>query len=208
MQKSESARGRNLFQEAAVCQPHAKTLLANEGVRKVDGIRNRIGVCRIYGNEFIALAQLDLAHDPQISARFALSSNPCLLNHFNKWTGAAIQNRQLKIVQLDDGIVDADAGKRREQVLGGGDEHALFHQAGGVTDAGNVASAGFDGEAVEIGAVEYDSRSRRRRQNPQADGSAAMETDSSAGHRGTDCLLMCQGEDVYVFCYVGAYSEG
>src|ERR1035441_4995732 len=142
MQKSESPRRRNLLQITAIRQPHAEALLANEWVRKVDRIRNRIGVCRIHGNEFIALAQFDLPHDPEISARFALSPNPRLLNHFYKRTGAAIQNGQLKIVQLDDGIVDADAGKRREQVLGSGDEHALLHQAGGVTDAGHVASAG------------------------------------------------------------------
>jgi hypothetical protein len=38
------------------------------------------------------------------------------LNHLDKRTGAAIQNGQLQIVQLDDGIVDADASKRGEQV--------------------------------------------------------------------------------------------
>jgi len=117
------------------------------------------------------------------------------LNHFDKGTGAAIQNGQLQIVQFDDGVVDADAGKRREQVFGGGDEHALLHQAGGVTDAGYVASAGFDGEAVEVGAVEDDSRSGRGGQNPQADRGAAVETHSCAGHRSTNCLLVRQGED-------------
>src|ERR1022692_2079110 len=142
MQKSESARRRYFTQIAAVRQPHAEALLANEWVRKIDRIRNRINVRRIHGYEFITLAQLDLAHDSKISAGFALFANPGLLNHFHEGTGTAIQNRQFKIVQLNDGIVDADAGERREQVLGGGNEHALFHQAGGVTDAGHVASAG------------------------------------------------------------------
>src|SRR5208282_2476624 len=96
-------------------------------------------------------------------------------------------------VQFDNRIVDADAGKRREQVLGGGDEHTLLHQAGGVTDAGHIASAGFDGEAVEVGAAEYDSRSGRRGQNPQADRSTAVQTYSGAGHLSTNCLLVCQG---------------
>ena len=73
---------------------------------------------------------------------------------------------------------------------------SLLHQAGGVTDAGYVASAGFDGEAVEVGAVENDSRSGRGGQNPQADRGAAVETHSSTGHRGTNCLLVRQGEDV------------
>ena len=65
----------------------------------------------------------------------------------------------------------------------------------GVADAGHVASAGLDREAVEVGAVEDDSRSRGRGQNPQADRGAAVETHSGAGHRGTNCLLMCQRGD-------------
>src|SRR5260370_14493127 len=193
MQESESACRRNLFQITAIRQPHAEALLANEWVRKVNRIRNRIDICAIDGYEFITLAQLDLAHDPEIRARFALPPNPGLLNHLDKRTGAAVQNGQLKIVQLDDGVVDANADKGRKQVFGGGDEHTLLHEAGGVTDAGHAASAGFDREAVEVGAVEHDSRSGTRGQNPQADRSAAVETDSCACYWGTNCFLVCQG---------------
>ena len=162
MQKSESARRRDLLQITAIGQAHAEALFANERVRKVDRIRNRIDICRIHGDELIALAQLDLAHDPEVGACFALFPNAGLLNHFDKRTGAAIQNRQLEIVQLDDGVVDADADKRREQVLGGGNEHALLHETGGITDASHIASTGFDPEAFQIGTMEYNSRSGRR----------------------------------------------
>src|SRR5580658_2113065 len=99
MQKSESARRRNLFQITAIGQPHAEALLANEGMRKVDGIRNGIGVGGIDGNKLIALAQLDVAHDAEIRARFALLPDAGLLNHFDKGTGAAIQYGELEIVQ-------------------------------------------------------------------------------------------------------------
>src|SRR5260221_987154 len=64
VQKSKSARRGNLFQIAAICQPDAEALLANQWMRKVNGISNRIDICRIYGNEFISLAQLDLPDDP------------------------------------------------------------------------------------------------------------------------------------------------
>ena len=114
------------------------------------------------------------------------------MNHLDKRTGAAIEDGQLQIVELDDGIVDADTDKRREQVLGGGDEHALLHQAGGVADAGYVASTGFDGEAVKVGAVEYDSSSGWRGENSQADWGATVQTDSGAGYRSTNCLLVGQ----------------
>jgi hypothetical protein len=39
-------------------------------------------------------------------------------------------------------------------VLGGGDEHALLHQTGGVAYLGNVAADGFDFEAVKVGPAE------------------------------------------------------
>src|ERR1700686_2304949 len=75
----------------------------------------------------------------------------------------------------------------------GGDELPLLHHAGGVTDAGHVASASFDRKAVQVGAMEYDSRSGTRGPNPQANRGAAMETHSRAGHSSTNCLLVCQG---------------
>src|ERR1700720_2501273 len=165
-------------------------------MRKVDRIRNRINVRGINSNEFIALAQLDLPPDTKISARFALLPYSRLLNHFDKRARTAIQDRQLQIVQLNDSVINANPGERREQMLGGGDEHALLHQAGGVTDAGYVASAGFDRKTVEVGAVKHDSRSGRRGQNPQTDRRAAVETHSGASHSSTNCLLVCQRVDV------------
>src|SRR5258708_22531939 len=73
VQKSKSARRGNLFQIAAICQPDAEALLANQWMRKVNGISNRIDICPIYGNELISLAQLDLPDDPWLSARSTLS---------------------------------------------------------------------------------------------------------------------------------------
>src|SRR5580698_2111290 len=196
MQKSESTRRRNLLQIAAIGQTHTEALLANEGMRKIDGIRNRIDVRGIDGYEFVTLAQLNIAHDAEISTCLALFANARFLNHLYERTGAAIKNGQFQIVELNDGIVDADAGKRREQVFSGGDEHTLRHQAGGVTDAGQVASAGFDRETVEVGAVKHDSGAGGGGQNPEADGSTAMQTHSGARYRGTNCLLVWQREDV------------
>jgi hypothetical protein len=40
--------------------------------------------------------------------------------------------------------------------------------------------------------VKYDSRSRRRGQNPQTDRSATVQPHSCAGRRSTNCLLVCQ----------------
>jgi hypothetical protein len=67
-------------------------------------------------------------------------------------------------------------------MLGGGDKDAFFHEAGGVADAGDVSAVGFDLEAVKIGAAEDDSRSGRSRKDAHDDGSAAVQSDSTASH--------------------------
>jgi hypothetical protein len=41
-------------------------------------------------------------------------------------------------------------------VLGGGEQDALLHKAGGVADASDVVAVGFDGEIIEINAAEDD----------------------------------------------------
>ena len=85
--------------------------------------------------------------------------------------------------------------KRRQQMLGGRDQHALLHQAGGVADAGYVAPAGFDFETVQVGATENDPGPGGRREDLQIDWSPAMETSSTAGDCSTNCLFMRQREN-------------
>ena len=51
---------------------------------------------------------------------------------------------------LDDGVVDANSDKRRQQMLRGRDQHALLHQTGGVADAGDVAAGSFHFKSIEI----------------------------------------------------------
>ncbi len=81
---------------------------------------------------------------------------PALENGLDIGQGAAVEDGQFEVVELDDDVVDAHADERGEQMFGGGDEHALAHQAGGVADLGDVAADGWDFEVVEIGAAEDD----------------------------------------------------
>ena len=108
--------------------------------------------------------------------------------------GSALPSRMgsSRLSSLDDGIVHAQADERREQVLGGRDEHAFFHQAGGVADAGHVAADGLDFKAVEIDAAKDDSRSGRSGKYSHGNWRAAVEAYSTAFHGGADCLLLSQ----------------
>ena len=62
-------------------------------------------------------------------------------------------------------------------MFGGGDEHALAHEAGGVADFGDVAADGGDFEVVEVGAAEDDAGTGRRGQQTHGDRRAGMKTD-------------------------------
>ena len=77
-------------------------------------------------------------------------------------------------------------------MFGGGDEHALFHQAGGVADARHVAADRLDFKAVEIGAAKNHARSRGGGQDPQVHRSAAVQSHAAAFHRRADCLFVYQ----------------
>jgi hypothetical protein len=79
-------------------------------------------------------------------------------------------------------------------VLGGGDEHAFLHQTGGVADAGDVATLGFDFVIVEIYAAEDDAIAGRSGQDTEVNGSAAVQANTLALYRATDCLLIKQGD--------------
>ena len=77
-------------------------------------------------------------------------------------------------------------------MLRGGDENALFHEAGGVTHAGDVTADGLDGEAVQIDAVEDDAASGRSGKHSQGNRRAAMQTNPTAFHCVAECLLLSQ----------------
>ena len=63
-------------------------------------------------------------------------------------------------------------------MLGGGDEHTLAHDAGGVADLGDIPAGGGDLVVVQVGAAKNDSRARRSGQQSHVHRCPAVETDS------------------------------
>jgi len=99
-------------------------------------------------------------------------------DQIDKGLAAAIEDGNFEVIDFDEGVVYAHAVEGAEQVLGGGDQHALAHQAGGVTDFLHVAPTGGNGETFEIGADENDAGGGRGGEDTDADGNAGMEADS------------------------------
>ena len=89
--------------------------------------------------------------------------------------GAAVQDGQLQVVQLGNHVVHAHADERGEQMLGGGDQHALAHQAGGVADFGHIAANGGNFKVVQVRAAEDNARSGRRGQKAHGDRRSGMQ---------------------------------
>ncbi len=77
-------------------------------------------------------------------------------------------------------------------MFGGGDQDALPHQAGGVTDSGDVPPTRRNLEVLEIGTQENYACRRWRRSDPDADTDSAMESDPGRFHRPEDRSFKAQ----------------
>src|SRR5262249_51422511 len=73
--------------------------------------------------------------------------------------------------------------KRAEQVFGGRDEHALSHQAGRVTHAGDVLPAGRNSKPVQIRTDENQAGGRRRGRDAKFDWDSVMEANARYFYR-------------------------
>lgn len=194
LKKAKGARGRDFALVASGREINFEVLCA-DGRGEVDGIGDGVSVGGIDADEFIALANLNLLQDSKISALAALAAQAGSQNHFDEALSAAIKNRDFEIIELYGSIIEADADEGRKQVLRGRDEHAFFHQAGGVADARDVAAERFDFVVVEIYTAKDNAGAGSRRQDPQVNGSAAVQADALTLYSATDCLLIQQGEE-------------
>ena len=150
-------------------------LLAADGRGEVDGVVDAVAMAGVDADELVALADFNRLEHADVLAAAALGVDACALNGFNVGQCAAVEDGQLEVVEFDDDIVDAHTNEGGEQVLGGGDEHALAHEAGGVADFGDVAADGGNLEVVEVCAAEDDAGAGGRGEQPHGDRSAGVE---------------------------------
>src|SRR6202021_4031406 len=152
--------------------------LTADGSGEVDAGGGRGALAGIDADALIALADFNRFEDAEVFAAAALGFEADLAERFGIGQGTAVEDRQFEVVDFDDDVVDAGAEKRGEQVLRGGDEHALAHEAGGVADFGDVTPDGGNIEAIEVGTAKDDAATGRSGQKLHANGRAAMESDT------------------------------
>ena len=151
--ETEGARGGELRSIGTGIQVELKRLSA-DGRGKINGIRNAVAIARIHADEFAGIVNFNGFADAEIFSTSTLGLQADRLERSNIRKRASIKNGQFQIVEFDDDVIDSIADQRRQQMLGGGNQNALPHQAGGVTDLGNVAAGGGNFKIVEIRAAE------------------------------------------------------
>src|SRR6266481_3078551 len=153
VQKSEGSGRSDLCPVVSIREVNPESLFSDQGMGEIDGIRHGIGIGRIHGNKLVPFPHLQLPAHAQVGSGSSLFANADFEDGLDKGQGTAVEDGQLKVIQLNDGIVDATTDQGGEKVLGGGNQHALFHQAGGVTDPSDISAHGLQFKAVEIGAA-------------------------------------------------------
>ena len=117
---------------------------------KINLVGDWIGLCRINGDKLVPLPKFQRTKNSNVGARSSLFSYSGFFNQVNKRFGASIKNRQFQIVELDDGVVDPQAHECGKQMLGGRNQHALFHQAGRVANPSDVLPNRLNFETIQV----------------------------------------------------------
>ena len=127
---------------------------------------SRLNVVRRVDRDPLAvLFENERLFDADVAARSLQLNDARLLDRFRVGQRAAVENRNLEVVEFDEGIIDAEGVERRKQMLDGGNPDAAAHQRRRIGDALDRADIRPKLEVVEIDAPEDDSLSGRSRKN-------------------------------------------
>ena len=102
------------------------TLLSYQGVRKIDVILDGEGIGGINPECLLALLEHEGLRNADVTPRRPLFDHTDTSDRFRIWTGAPIENRNFKIVELDKSIVDSHTIEGRKEMLDGRNRHAIF----------------------------------------------------------------------------------
>jgi hypothetical protein len=136
-------------------------LLADQWVRKIDVAADTEFVGGIDGDATAVFDHFDGLADAEIASLAAKAAEAGSIEELEKGLGGTIEDGDFDVVDVDEDVVDAVGIGGGEKVLGGGEEDALLHEAGGVTNASDVVAVGFYREIVQIQAAENDASVRR-----------------------------------------------
>jgi hypothetical protein len=131
-------------------------LLADEGVGKIDVAADTELVGGIDADAAAVFDDLDRFEDFKVAPFAAQATKAGLIEELEERLGGTIEDGDFDIVEVDEDVVDAVGVGGGEKVLGGGEQDALLHEAGGVAYASDIVAVGFDREIVQVDTAEDD----------------------------------------------------
>ena len=102
---------------------------------------------------------------------------------------AAVEDRNLEVVEFDNGIIDTQGVECRKQVLDRGNPDSTAHQRCGIGDPFDGAHISLKFEVVEIEPSEDDSLSGRSWKNTHRGSLTRVQADSAELNGGFERLL-------------------
>src|SRR5215469_5874113 len=154
--EAERPRPRQQMAESVGANDHFHFLLADQRVREIHVAADAKLLGWINTDPSVAFTDFERLQNLQITALTAQLAQARLLEHLHERLGRAIEDGHFDRIDVDVYVVDATGINGGKEMLGGGQQHSLLHQAGGVADSSNVLTLGLDREVVEINAAEND----------------------------------------------------
>src|ERR1700722_19101097 len=143
----------------------------------------------VYSDSAIAIGKFQRLSNPDIAPASTKSACTRAGQQIDVRLRRPVENRQFQRVQLNINIVDAAGVQGCQYMLDGGEQHSLFHQAGGIADACDVANVSFNLETIEIDTAEYDACIGRSGDEPDMAPDGGVEAETVNLHRPLDSKL-------------------
>src|ERR1700674_25298 len=154
--ETESSRPSQKVAECIRPNQHFHFLLAHQRVRKIYVAAHTKLIGRINTDSAITFDDLQRLQNLQIPALPAKFANARMLQHLHERLRRTVENGHFDGVNVDVNVVDATGIDGGKQMLGGGEQNALLHEAGGITDASDVVPLRFNREIVQVNAPKHD----------------------------------------------------
>ena len=125
------------------------------------------------------------------ATRHGMGFQADLADQLDEGGGGAVHDRNFRTFDLDDGVIDTEAGQSRHQVFDRGDRHAVIIGDRGA-EANLVDVFGPGGDAIvaiaDIGADENDTGAGTGRLQHHADPLTGVKTDARENNWGRQCV--------------------
>ena len=150
--------------------------LSPDGRREIDFAGQPERVVGQNADFLVAILNGHRAADPEVFSSPAQLPESHAPQKINERFAAAIEYRNLKIVNLDRGVIHGETVKSAKQMLSGRNQNALAHQTGGIADPFYMFPACRYGEIVQVGAFEDDACSGLGRRDAKFGDDAGVQS--------------------------------